>query len=463
MLPDAYRERMMTLLGDAFDRYLRALEVPPTKGMHSNRFKETDTRLETLFPDVLTPMPYAADGYYIEQDAGLGKHPLHHAGAYYIQDPSAMMPVCASNVREGMWVLDVCASPGGKSTQLANRIGASGMLLSNEIVPSRCATLASNGERMGLVNQIVTNTDAATLAKLYPDLFDIVVVDAPCSGEGMFRKYPDAVGEWSEGEVLACAERDLAILEDALKTLKVGGELIYATCTFSPEEDEGVLGRLLTKHPECSLLPPEKAVREVTVPALFLEEFGEEIGREIQRCAVRFYPHTARGEGQFAARIVKNSGESIAKPKKPKDDKRPLDKTEQRVWEAFVRNTFQEGTVLPVPYIFKGNICLHPHTLPVDAKTTYAYGVTAGYVEKGRVVPHHWLAMAYGKLFRHILPLGCEDPRLWAYLRGETFSCEMTDGWACVTVEGCPLGLIKVTQGIAKNHYPKGLRVRGNA
>lgn len=450
MLPQEYIDSMQAVLGDALPQYLAALNERASRALHVNLYKMTGARLAELLGDAISPLSYASDGFAIHTDLALGKHPLHHAGAYYIQDPSAMVPVAASGAHEGMWVLDVCASPGGKSTQLANRIGKMGMLVSNEIVPSRCQTLSGNGERMGLTNQVVTNTDAATLAKLYPAMFDLVVVDAPCSGEGMFRKYPNAVDEWSPANVRACAVRQLEILEDALECLKVGGELIYSTCTFSREENEDVIAALVARNPEFVLLPVPDAIQAVTAPAL---------ESTMADAARRFYPHIAYGEGQFVARLQKTDGDAVLRKKKPVDDRKPLNKEERVVWQAFVQENFVAGAPLPDPVSFKGRICLLPHDLPVSARATYSYGVAAGEVVKGRFVPSHWLASAYGEYFIRKLNYASDDPEIGVYLSGNAYPTDAPNGWCVVMVDGCPLGLGKVSGGILKNHYPKGLRV----
>lgn len=458
MLPQAYTERMQMLLGEDFALYQKSLEEAPSRALHVNLYKITGERLQELLGDGVTPLSYADDGYRILTDLPLGKHPLHFAGAYYIQDPSAMVPVASAEVTQGMWVLDVCASPGGKSTQLANRIGRDGLLVSNEIVPSRCQILSGNGERMGLTNQVVTNTDAATLGTLYPETFDLVLVDAPCSGEGMFRKYPDAVSEWSLGNVTACATRQLEILEDAIQCLKPGGELIYSTCTFSTEENEEVVATFLHRHPDFTLLPVGEAICQVTAPAIHLTTIGEPLATQIRECARRFYPHHAYGEGQFVARLRKGEGEPSFKKKKPQDDRKPLNQEERRIWDAFVKDTFLSGTTLPTPVMWKGRVCLLNHDLPASKVATYSYGVFAGEIVKGRFVPSHWLVNAYGCAFKRKLNYPADAKELVTYLTGNTYPTDAPDGWTAILVEGCPLGLGKVSGGVVKNHFPKGLR-----
>ncbi len=457
--PKEFQVRMARLLGDEWIDYRNAAEAEPTRALHVNLNKITPAALEDALAFALSPVPYAEDGFYLESEEHAGRHPLHHAGAFYMQEPSAMAPVCCLPLSRGMRVLDVCAAPGGKSTQVANRIGKEGLLVSNEIMPARAATLAGNLERMGLTNAVVTNTDAATLAARYPAMFDAVVVDAPCSGEGMFRKDEGAVVNWNPGNVAVCTERQREILSHAVKTVRPGGYLLYATCTFSIEENEGTLAEFLTMHPEMTLCPVPQAVADVTRPAVRLTDCDGAVAEQIASCARRFYPHTGRGEGQFMAVMQKSEDAEVAlPPKKQKDDTLPLSKEEVKIWEDFCKKTFADGTVLPTPRIFKGAVTLLPHDLPTGADVTYARGVRVGHAEKGRFVPEHWLFSAYGNLFARKPDLPGDDPRVAAYLRGETFPCDLADGWACLMVCGCPLGGIKVTGGTAKNHYPKGLR-----
>ena len=449
MYPKEFLSRMETLLGEDYPRFLASSEDAPSRALHVNLTKITPEQLQTAIEYSLTPIPYAPDGFYLESEEKVGKHPLHHAGAFYMQEPSAMAPLCSVDVKEGMWCMDLCAAPGGKSTQIANRLGNTGLLVSNELMPARCATLAGNIERMGIRNAIVTNTDTQTLADYLPHMFDLVVVDAPCSGEGMFRKDEEAVADWNLGNVALCARRQKEILEAAYTLLKEGGELLYSTCTFSLEENEEQLAAFLALHPDMTLLPVPKEVQAVTAPAIGLPH------------ARRFYPHLARGEGQFMARLKKAMGEgetpnTIAK--KVKDLPCPLKGEEERVWMQFVKDNF--STPLPTPMSFKGTISLLEENLSLPQAITYARGVRAGRVEKGRVVPEHWLFSAYGTTMKRQLHLSLSDPRLTAYLRGETIPCDLPDGWGCVVVEGCALGGIKVTGGVAKNHYPKGLRLR---
>ncbi len=455
MLPAPFIERMRHLLGNGFPDYLAAMSEPPSRALHLNTAKANADTLAALGCS-LTPIPYAYDGYYVDSDEKLGTHPLHHAGVFYLQEPSAMMPVAAARIERGMRVLDLCASPGGKSTQIANRIGDGGLLVSNEIVPARCATLAGNIERMGIRNAVVTNTDAKTLGEAFPAYFDVILADAPCSGEGMFRKMPEAADEWSRALPASCAERQREILAQILPALRPGGLLIYSTCTFSPEENEETVSYLLKTHPYLSLESPTQEVNEATesaIPSFCTGECDHALMR-------RFYPHIARGEGQFCA-LLRHSG--AAAPTASRAEARgraraeALSREDEAILSAFLTEVLCEAPAYPLSP-FKGSAVLSPAALPLDRRLVYANGVTVGTVQKGRVIPHHAFFSAYGQLFRRKLELSLDDPRLAAYLHGDTIPCDLPAGYAAVTVCGAPIGGVKVSGGVAKNHYPKGLR-----
>lgn len=465
MLPEAFLARMRALLGEDFPTFLASYDERPVRALHTGG-KMTVARLAELLCAAVTPTPFAEDALYRRDTAPVGGDPLHHAGAYYMQEPSAMLPVLCAGIAPGERVLDLCAAPGGKSTQIANRIGADGLLVSNEYVPARCVTLAGNLERMGVRTAVVTRTDAATLAATYPGFFDAAVIDAPCSGEGMFRREEIAVAEWSPENVAMCAGRQREILAAGADTVRPGGRLVYSTCTFSPEENEENVLWFLRARTDYVLEEVPPPVLRMTVPGVIPED--SDLGREVGRLSRRAYPHTAPGEGQFMCRFRRREEAPAAVP--PRRDKKgrkndargedvlPLTREERAAWDAFLAAAGIDASCLPAPVRFKNGISLLAAEVSTPREITYARGVNAGTVEKGRLCPEHFLFSAYGAYFARHLELLPGDPRLDAYLRGETFSCGLADGWAVVTVAGAPLGGIKVSQGVAKNHYPKGLR-----
>ncbi len=453
-LPIGFTERMRALLGAEADAFFASFEEEPVRALRWNTLKGEDRLTEYAdFP--VSRLPFHPHGYAFENDR-IGSTWLHRAGAIYVQEPAAMTPVSCVRVGQGSRVLDLCASPGGKSTQLAAMLGGTGVLVSNEYVSSRCAVLAQNLERLGVRRAVVTNLDAHALAAAYPGFFDLTVVDAPCSGEGMMRKNPLAVSEWSPENVRMCAERQRDILTEAVKTVRPGGRLLYSTCTFSPEENEENVAFLLERFPELKLIPVESAVEAVTSPG---------IGAFSPFCR-RCYPHKMAGEGQFMALFRKQGGEEEEgtpaggrgrKEKKTKPD------PEEPVIRAFLEETL---TRVPdgVPVHVGENWYLSPG-IPVPSSGTFENGVRIGSVQKGRVVPHQWFFSAYGTDFRRRLDLDPSDPRLAAYFHGEEIAAPdlpdgeaVRDGIAVLTVRGIPVGGVRLTAGRAKNLYPKGLR-----
>ena len=470
MLPEAFLARMRELLGGDYPAFLAAYDERPARALHTGR-KMTAERLGELLGAAVAPTPFAEDALYRTDTAPVGGDPLHHAGAYYMQEPSAMLPVLCAEIRAGERVLDLCAAPGGKSTQIANRIGDGGLLVSNEYVPNRCVTLAGNLERMGVRSAVVTRTDATTLAATYPGFFDAVVIDAPCSGEGMFRREEIAVAEWSPENVAMCAARQREILLAGADTVRPGGRLVYSTCTFSPEENEQNVLWFLRARPDYVLEEVPDAVLSMTVSGIVPED--SDLGREVGSLSRRAYPHIAPGEGQFMCRFRRaegaspasvydmnaNRGRDKSKGKlRTEPDTLPLSREERVAWGAFLAAAGIDGTRLPDPVVFKGSISLLAGAVPTPKSITYARGVNAGTVEKGRLCPAHFFFSAYGEYFERRLDLMPGDAALAAYLAGETFPCALADGWAVVTVAGAPVGGIKVVGGVAKNHYPKGLR-----
>lgn len=269
-LPVEYVSRMKSLLGDEYADYEAELKNPPVKAFRVNTDKISLEDFNKLNIFSGEKIPYVENGFYLNYPK-IGNHPYHHAGMLYVQEPAAMAPAECLEINPDWAVLDMCAAPGGKSTQLKNKLGEKGLLVSNEIIPSRCRILTSNIERLGLLNTVTTCMDSAKLAKSFPETFDLIMVDAPCSGEGMFRKEEIAIDEWSPQNVEKCALRQTEILENAVLCLKNGGYIIYATCTFSLEENEKVIDSFLQNHPEFELLPVREEVKNHTADGIFFK------------------------------------------------------------------------------------------------------------------------------------------------------------------------------------------------
>lgn len=464
-LPAAFCARMKKMLGEeAYAAFLSAYDddAEAQRGLRVNPFKYSREALLAAVDFPLRPTAFEENGFFLDcTETGTGKHPLHHAGAFYLQEPAAMLPVAAASdyLHSGDYVLDVCAAPGGKSTQLASEIGRSGLLVSNEFVSSRAKILLSNIERLGIPNAVVTNTDAAHLRKWYEGCFDCVLVDAPCSGEGMFRKNPQAVTEWSEENVAMCAKRSFEILSDAQYCLRPGGILIYATCTFAAEENEELIARFLEAFPDYTAECLSDTVRAVTAPGLAVAGCKEDLTR-----AARCYPHITGGEGQFVC-VLKKGGDA---PRAPivSDWERPT-KQETAAAELLLRELFPMESMIPDIRKQNGQLYLVPGHLGA-AGSFLSCGVMLGAFRGNRIAPHHQLFSAYGSQMRRRWNFCADDPRILRYLHGETVSVEgadctreNSDGFGCVTVEGCALGGAKCVGNTLKNHYPKGLRIQG--
>ena len=430
-LPEAYSRRIGASLGDA-EAYLSCLAEPPVKGIRVNTLKISASDFTKISPFPLEgKVPWAENGFYISEEKP-GKSPYFDAGLFYVQEPSAMCAAPLLDVRPGENVLDLCAAPGGKGTQLGEAMRGEGLLVLNEKVPDRAQVLSSNIERMGIRNAVVTCCDPQTLSERFAGRFDKILVDAPCSGEGMFRKEPAALENWSERNVLMCADRQQKILHSAAKMLRAGGRMVYSTCTFSEEEDERCIENFLADHREFVLLREEK-----------------------------LWPHRVRGEGHYAALLEKTDevegGSRICSPPR-KNNKNFADKRAVALYKDFASEFFvsaPQGEFLS----FGRSLWLVPDALfPLDGLKVLRSGIQLGEAKEGRFEPSHALVMAAA---RDHLGKVCSFSKeeIGAYLRGGTLACaENISGWCAVAVDGFPVGLGKAVGGVLKNHLPKALR-----
>lgn len=445
-LPQEFLERMQSLLGDGYNDFLRSYDLPPVRAFRVNTDKISLSEFEKINVFGNEKIPYVENGYYLDYEK-VGNHPYHHAGLIYVQEPAAMAPAECIDINPDWTVLDMCAAPGGKSTQLKNKLSKEGIIVSNEIIPSRCKILTGNIERLGLHNAITTCMDTAKLTKHFGAAFDLIMVDAPCSGEGMFRKDDTAIDEWSVENVKMCAQRQSEILENAVKLLKSGGYIIYATCTFSLEENEMTVDSFLQNHPEFEIVPVNERVAKATADGIFFEGCKE---KNIA-FARRFYPHISKGEGQFMA--VLHNKELQANPNKS-NVKKP--KIENIIFD-FLDDCLLEYKKDNVR-IYNGNPVYFTSDFEVKDGTAFSCGITIGEIKKNYILPHHQFFMGMGKYFKRRIELSAESEEINKYLHGEEIDVNCENGWAVVTVDGCALGGVKVVNGRAKNHYPKGLR-----
>lgn len=421
---------MRQRLGEELSAYLESLEREPVKGLHINT---TKCGAQDVDEEVEAERLAAADNLRLVTGGRPAKHPYHAAGLFYMQEPSAMLPVAALDVPQGSRVLDMCAAPGGKSSQLAIKLSGGGLLVSNEIERARAAVLRENIVRMGYRNALITNFRPDRLADIFGGFFDVAVVDAPCSGEGMLRKEPQARADWSEANIRACAARQKEIVKSADKCLKEGGTLLYSTCTFSEEEDEDVSRFILSLGYE-TVMPSAEVVR----------------GGEAAEFGYRFYPHRVSGEGQYFCLFRKTSAaEREARGGKTYAAASARAVSEiKKVIDVGGLTIAERDGMLFAPAYGRELPCL-------------ADGVMLGRLERdGRFTPAHGLftALADRCVSRVELPLG--DERVRRYLEGGEIAAD-AEGWCAVCVNGYALGGGKGSDGTVKNHYPKGLRVTG--
>ena len=448
-LPKEFEQRMKKLLGEDFDKYLKALNQEPVKGFRVNTDKISLEDFQKINIFGSEKIPYVENGFYLEYEKA-GNHPYHHAGMIYIQEPGAMAPAECIDIDPEWTILDMCAAPGGKSTQLKNKLKKNGILVSNEIISSRCKILTGNVERLGLLNTITTCMDTKKLAKAFPSAFDLIMCDAPCSGEGMFRKEDVAIDEWSEDNVKMCAKRQEEILENAVILLKNGGYIIYATCTFSLEENEMLIDSFLQKHPEFELVPVKDSVIKCTADGIKFDGCSCENIHYTRR----FYPHISKGEGQFMA-VLHNKNENISSHKKATFSDTKTDK---------IVTEFLDDTLTCYDKTMVKNYNLKPvyfsPDFDVPKGVAFSCGVTIGEIKKNYILPHHQFFMAMGNNFKRQINLDADSAEIKKYLHGEEIDTDCNNGWAVVMVDNCSIGGAKVVNGRAKNHYPKGLRLK---
>lgn len=448
-LPLEFKERMQRLLGSEYEQYQNEIyKKEPVRAFRINTDKISVELFEKLNVFGSEKIPYVENGFYLDYDR-VGNHPYHHAGMIYVQEPGAMAPAECIDIQPDWVILDMCAAPGGKSTQLKNKLGEKGVLVSNEIVASRCKILTGNIERLGLLNTVTTCMDTKKLSRTFPETFDLIMVDAPCSGEGMFRKEDVAIDEWSQANVKMCAARQSEILENAVLALKSGGYIVYATCTFSLEENEMAVDSFLKIHPEFEIVPVNERVRKCTVDGIKFE------GCECENIHFtrRFYPHKSKGEGQFMA-VLHHKGEELG----CRTTQTKAEKVDKSVF-GFLDGVLTDYNKNHVR-MYNGNPVYFTPDFEVPKGVAFSCGITIGEVKKNYIQPHHQFFMGLGKKFRQKIELTADDEKTLKYLHGEEIDVDCENGWAVITVDGCTLGGVKVSNGKAKNHYPKGLRLK---
>lgn len=459
-MPGEYFEaRERALLGTRYD-VLYAAPCAVRRGVTVNGLRCAPQEFAAAVDFGLEPSPFC-DAAFLLTDPQLrpGRHAYHHAGVFYVQEPSASVPAGLLGVRPGERVLDLCAAPGGKTSQLAAALRGEGLLVANEYVAARAGVLKSNLERMGVTNALVLNESTARVAAAFPAFFDKVLVDAPCSGEGMFRKESVAVTQYDQPLLDRCAALGAEILENAAAMLAPGGILVYSTCTFAPGEDEGQIAAFLARHPEftlcdlsgCGFGQPGEANRTGDYP------LQAEYCRRIWPCD--------GGEGHFMAKLQKAADAPAVELPRGKNGKGKGGKTSRvdakalQAWQSFAKELFPTLAGQPIAVVGDGFLLEPPALLPAAKLHVLRAGVPAGRAAKGRFEPAHALFMAYGAQCTNCEELTLADPRTAAWLRGEEIEAQTAqNGWCAVLVDGFPLGGGKASGGRIKNHYPKALR-----
>ena len=476
-LKPGFIANMRALLGEEAGAFFRALEEAPSLALRPHR------GMEAAEPFIEGAVPWAEGGFSLRPGARPGASVAHWAGAFYLQEASAMLPAAALKARPGERVLDLCAAPGGKSSQIALSMGGEGVLVANEVDAARARVLAANLERLGVTNAVVLNETPARLAARWPEYFDAVLVDAPCSGEGMFRRDPQSREAWTDAAPRGCRKRQGEILTAAAKMVRPGGRLLYSTCTFNGEENEGSVADFLQAHADFA---PE----DFALPGLGASRGG----------MLRIWPHRARGDGQFAALLRRagdagdagdarevsargdgadgSGGLSSAHPAASIDmwlDALPKARPARRAGKAApapdvaaLLRELGKCAVSALPVSPRGarlhlegrRLIAAPLDAPeLDGLRVVSPGLALLRAETGRVEPEHALAMALlpGMARREA---ALTEKEALAFIAGEALPREGEAGWTLVTHAGLPLGWGKQAGGMLKNHVPKGLRAR---
>ena len=439
-LSDSYLWEARQLFGKDFPDYLDSFKEESTPSLRINTTKISVEEFLKIAPFKLESVPWTDNGFYYDPEDRPALHPYYYAGLYYLQEASAMVPAAFLPVEEGDKVLDCCAAPGGKATELLNKLKNSGSLIANDISATRAATLLHNVESWGCENYAVTAEDLRKLAQRWPLTFERILLDAPCSGQGMFRKDPALIRSYNEKDSKAYVPLQQELLDCALGMLKGGGTLLYSTCTFSICENESVIAYALEKHPDVHLLPLPKYP-------------GFMPGRNGMEECVRLYPHKLRGEGHFAA-LLEKTEENAPRPEKPGKQAEIPD-----VLKTF-RHPFTNGSFRRIGE----KLYFLPEELEgLEKLRVLRSGLLIGEYNKDRFEYAHSFALALKKEeFDNVLDLSANDIRTLKYLKGETIEAEedLKDGLVLVCVDSYPLGFAQNKNGTLKNKYPKERRMR---
>ena len=460
-LPEKFIESMKNVFGYKFEKFMEAFNSPPAKGVVINANYVKSNKMLGNFEKKLEKLQFFNYGYKLKTEEKLGNSWFHHAGAIYLQEPSSMLAAnvlktALEDVKDPI-CLDLCASPGGKTIDLALNLERSGLIVANEIIPARASVLFSNVERLGLKNVVISNNSPAEIAKQLPNLFDGVLVDAPCSGEGMFRKDPETIQEWHENLPIKNQKRQIEILAEAVKCLKTNGYLVYSTCTYNTLENEEVINYAINNL-NLKILSVDKKIENITDDGINIK------GCPSLKLARRSDISSNLGEGQFICLMQKmqNSvilGQNLCKNAK-KDQNFSVFQEVKKVTQEFLSQTITSHNGFSLHFKNNEAFLISDKTPKkiVDAKLNYlTLGIKVGLVAKGRLIPHHQFFRAFYDRFKNSIEL--DDLMTQKYLQGEELECQKNlSGYAVVTHNQIPLGGAKAVDGKLKNFYPKGLR-----
>lgn len=457
-LPELFQKNMQALLGAEYGAYLESFSQKRVYGLRVNTLKLSPEEFERIAPFPIERIPWIENGYYYNGDeVKPAKHPYYFAGLYYLQEPSAMTPANRLPISPGDRVLDVCAAPGGKSTELAAKLGGTGLLVSNDISNSRAKALLKNMELFGVANSLIMSEDPQKLVDRFYEYFDKILIDAPCSGEGMFRKEPAVIKSWLEHGNAFYANLQRQITEAALKMLKPGGMLLYSTCTFSPMENEAAVMRMMEACPELSIMPVNRY-------SGFGEGMPETVGgpKELKRC-VRIWPQRMQGEGHFLALLKKGTGSAPISAKPGGRGKHSQAERQPELME-FLENLSMELDHSRIE-IRGEKVMLQPDCdCDCQGLRIMRSGLLLGECKKNRFEPSQALAMALKKeQYSKVIDFPVSDERVLRYLKGETIQAQdlvsgKEKGWFLICVDGYPLGFAKGNGALLKNKYLAGWR-----